>query len=307
MGDKLQKNRLTELAVLIELTPVEPGGAARELRQAAFHDRWVVGDHNVYGLGASINGVGGKSMTTLIEMPDAAARFIRDAAEGLWSDAKVIAETRQADTEPEDDDEYDDGKVIREDEGRYLHDGCDVRHKTERAAENLIAADAVSAAGVDVVNGPPAAQTRLADPEILGDLRHRLLTSTNKVHGTTPELRRLRCRHSGLLPETIIASEQVSGKAGQAPFDHPMTLRVGAEHRGLDEASVGQGANPVKARSVQRSCNTTTANNRRSQRDQPVRGVAPTPRRRGGEAPGRTPAADGDQPELTLPGCRSAT
>lgn len=100
VGDKLPKNRLTELAVLIELTPVEPGGAPRELRQAAFHDRWVVGDHKVYGLGASINGVGGKSMTTLIEMPDAAARFIRDAAEGLWSDAKVIAETRQGDTEP---------------------------------------------------------------------------------------------------------------------------------------------------------------------------------------------------------------
>lgn len=133
VGDKLPKNRLTELAVLIELTPVESGGAPRELRQAAFHDRWLVGDHKVYGLGASINGVGGKSMTTLIEMPDAAARFIRDAAEGLWSDAKIIAETRQADTEDKDNDE---GKVIREDAGRYLHDGCDVRHKTERAAEN---------------------------------------------------------------------------------------------------------------------------------------------------------------------------
>lgn len=133
VGDKLQKNRLIELAALIELTLVKIGGAARELRQAAFHDRWVVGDHKVYGLGASINGVGGKSMTTLIEMPDAAARFIRDAAEGLWSDAKVIAETREANNEPEDDDE---GKVIREDKGRYLHDGCDVRHKTERAAEN---------------------------------------------------------------------------------------------------------------------------------------------------------------------------
>lgn len=138
VGDKLPKNRLTELAVLIELTPVESGGAARELRQAAFHDRWVVGDHKVYGLGASINGVGGKSMTTLIEMPDAAARFIRDAAEALWSDAKIIAETRQADTQAEDEGEADavtSNKVIREVEGRYLHEGCVVRHKTELAAE----------------------------------------------------------------------------------------------------------------------------------------------------------------------------
>ena len=45
----------------------------------------------------------------------------------------------------------------------------------------------------------------------------RLLPPASEIHGTAPELRRLRCRYPGLLSETILASDQVSGKAGQAP------------------------------------------------------------------------------------------
>lgn len=131
VGDKLPKNRLTELAVLIEVTPPGPSGVSRELRQASFHDRWVIGDHKLYGLGASINGVGGKSTTTLVEMPDAAARFIRAAADTLWVDAKVVAATRR-----DAGDSNGKRKSIRREADRFLHEGCDVRHKTMRAAEN---------------------------------------------------------------------------------------------------------------------------------------------------------------------------
>jgi hypothetical protein len=47
--------------------------------------------------------------------------------------------------------------------------------------------------------GHPPAQARLADPQIGRDLRDRLLTRTGQVHCSTPELRRLGCRHPGLL------------------------------------------------------------------------------------------------------------
>lgn len=135
VGDKLPRNRLTELAVLIELTPPGPTGVVRELRQAAFHDRWVIGDHKLYGLGASINGIGGKSMTTLVEMPDAAARFIRAAADELWTKATSVAETKAAAHGPGDDD-GDEDDPIRGENGKFVHEGCTVKHKTRSAAEN---------------------------------------------------------------------------------------------------------------------------------------------------------------------------
>lgn len=91
VGNKLAKGRVTELAATILLTPTRDG-AVRELRSADLHDRYVVGENKVYGLGSSLNGIG-KSMTTLIEMPDAAARAIRSETEDLWADAKVIART----------------------------------------------------------------------------------------------------------------------------------------------------------------------------------------------------------------------
>ena len=58
----------------------------------------------------------------------------------------------------------------------------------------------------------PAAKTRLADPQILRYLRHRLLTATDQFHRPTTELSRLSTWHNERLSETIIASEQVSGK-----------------------------------------------------------------------------------------------
>lgn len=136
VGDRLPRNRLTELAVLIELTPPGPSGATRELRQAAFHDRWVVGDHKLYGLGASINGIGGKSMTTLVEMPDLAARSIRAAADELWAKATSVAETRQAAADDLGKDNSDEYKPIRQEDHSFVHERCTVRHKTRRAAEN---------------------------------------------------------------------------------------------------------------------------------------------------------------------------
>lgn len=71
------------------------------------------------------------------------------------------------------------------------------------------------------VLGHPPAQARLTDPEIGRDSRDRLLTRAGQIRCSTPELRRLGCRHPRLLPETIIASDQVSGEAGQAPIRHP--------------------------------------------------------------------------------------
>lgn len=47
---------------------------------------------------------------------------------------------------------------------------------------------------------------------------HWLLASTGQLHGTTAELRRFGSGHQGLLSETILASEQVSELAEQAPI-----------------------------------------------------------------------------------------
>jgi hypothetical protein len=111
---------------------------ARELRCADFHDRYVIGENKVYGLGSSLNGVG-KSMTTLIQMPDAAALTIRAEAENLWAGAEVIAftdEHLQVDGYANESRAASDLGGIRSDEGAFRHDGCPVRHRSRQAAEN---------------------------------------------------------------------------------------------------------------------------------------------------------------------------
>lgn len=137
VSNKLNKSRLTELAMMIRLTPAI-GGVARELRCADFHDRYVIGENKVYGLGSSLNGVG-KSMTTLIQMPDAAALTIRAEAENLWAEAEVIAftdEHLQVDGYADESRAASDPGGIRSEEGAFRHDGCPVRHGSRQAAEN---------------------------------------------------------------------------------------------------------------------------------------------------------------------------
>ncbi len=51
----------------------------------------------------------------------------------------------------------------------------------------------------------------------MGDLGDRLLPPAGQLHRPAAELRRVGCRHLELLSEAILASEQVSGKPGQAP------------------------------------------------------------------------------------------
>jgi len=81
---------------------------------------------------------------------------------------------------------------------------------------SLVPGQPLDPAGVDIVGLHPAAQTRLRDPQITGDLRDRVLPGPGQLHSTTTELRRLRSRHHRLLSKAIITSDQVSGKPGQA-------------------------------------------------------------------------------------------
>jgi hypothetical protein len=92
VSSKLKGSRLTQLALMIRLTPPVADGVVRELRCADFHDRYLIGEDRVYGLGSSLNGVG-KNMTTLIHLPDLAAQTVHAEAERLWVDAEVIAYT----------------------------------------------------------------------------------------------------------------------------------------------------------------------------------------------------------------------
>lgn len=133
---KLGAGRMTQLALMIRLTPASDG-IVRELRCADFHDRYVIGEDRVYGLGSSLNGVG-KSMTTLIQMPDAAARAIRAEAEDLWAGADLIAYTGEhieADQEVDQPESTSETNVTYSDDA-FRHEGCPVRHRSQRAAEN---------------------------------------------------------------------------------------------------------------------------------------------------------------------------
>lgn len=139
IGDKLPSGRVTELAIQIKFAPPSSTGAVRELRKAGFHDRYLIGEHKVYTLTASLNGVGKSSMAVLMEMTDVAARAIRAEVENWWIDGEVVATglTTEALTESMGGTaETEVAKKIWLEDDRYLHDGCAVRHRTQRAAEN---------------------------------------------------------------------------------------------------------------------------------------------------------------------------
>lgn len=137
VSKKLSRSRTTELGVMIRLTSA-PSGVRRELRVADFHDRYVIGETTVYGLGSSLNGVG-TSLTTLIQMPDAAARTIRAEAESIWAGAEVIAYTGEhvpAEVDVDQDEQASPPDGLRDDAGTFRHDGCPVHHRSQQAAKN---------------------------------------------------------------------------------------------------------------------------------------------------------------------------
>ena len=70
---------------------------------------------------------------------------------------------------------------------------------------------------VDVGLTDRVAKSGLRDPEIGRDLGDRLLLQPGELNGTPVELRRVWSGHLGLLSETIVASESLSGLVGQAP------------------------------------------------------------------------------------------
>lgn len=153
VGNKLSKARLAELAIRIRLSSPNDHGAIRELRRTNLHDRYLIGDHKVYGLGSSLNGVG-KSMTTLVEMPDVAARSIRDQAEEWWRDGEVVAWSRQFDentvetvtaaaSAPDENDGARSERVHAE-AGVFRHNGCAVRHQSQETAQRCSNGSAAS-------------------------------------------------------------------------------------------------------------------------------------------------------------------
>lgn len=137
VSTKLGSGRLAQLAIQIRTTPSNEEGVVRELRKANFHDRYLIGDHKVYGLGSSLNGVG-KSMTTLIEMPETAAQLIRDQVESLWDSAEVVAHTEIDEVEEASTVDVElapASSVVLSDDGVFQHDECHVRHRSQSAAE----------------------------------------------------------------------------------------------------------------------------------------------------------------------------
>lgn len=126
VGSRLSEGRLAELAIQIQMTPTKDD-VIRELRVTNdLHDRYLVGEHKIYGLGASLNGVGKGKMTTLVELPDMAAHVVRAEVERLWASARVVVSTIQT---------SDDGGGPSDDveTNVFRHGGCQVKHRSQAA------------------------------------------------------------------------------------------------------------------------------------------------------------------------------
>lgn len=138
IGPRMPRDRVTELSLQIKLSRPSDVGVVRELRRADFHDRYLVGEQNVFTLTASLNGVSKSSMALLMEMTDVAADAIRTHVEQLWKSAEPLARglsQEDLDADVADNDQPSE-RVIHEEDGRFLHEGCGVRHKRRQAAQN---------------------------------------------------------------------------------------------------------------------------------------------------------------------------
>jgi hypothetical protein len=149
IGPNMSRDRVTELIVQIKVAGPTALGVVRELRRAPFHDRYLVGEQNVFSLTASLNGVSKSSMALLVEMTDVAADAVRTHVEQLWNEAEPLARGLSPDdlTAGAADDEAvlgaedetavaQNARSIREEDGRFLHEGCKVRHRKRQAALN---------------------------------------------------------------------------------------------------------------------------------------------------------------------------
>lgn len=147
IGPKLARNRVTELKLQVKVAAPTRLGVVRELRSIAFHDRYLIGEQNVFGLTASLNGVSGSSMALLVEMTDIAADAVRTHVEQLWNDAEPLARgltvedvTARTAAQPDGAAGHSTAgtaeKAILEVDGRFTHEGCHVRHRQRSAAVN---------------------------------------------------------------------------------------------------------------------------------------------------------------------------
>ena len=136
ISEALEESRVTELKVLIATSTVHQGCPPRELRRlprGRIHDRFVLGERAAYTVGTSLTNVGQRALTTLIKLPSEFADAIRQQAEGWWDEAEVLSQSLTptelaaiSSAAPEPEVESD---VVREEGGKFLHDGCPVKHE----------------------------------------------------------------------------------------------------------------------------------------------------------------------------------
>lgn len=126
VGPKITVGEITQMGVLLQTAAAnypQRSGVAFELRRSPdLHDRWVVGESEVYGLGISINGVG-KKPSTLVKYPYEQSEAIRGLAEKVWAQA---VDPRQGQRTGAD--------AIRFEDGVYRHGACPVRHQSPDTA-----------------------------------------------------------------------------------------------------------------------------------------------------------------------------
>ena len=134
INHKYKPKNVTALAVMMGTSLPNKDGVVREMRQADYHDRYLVGDNVIYSLTGSLNGLG-KNSALLLELPKTPARAVREEIEDVWTSATFVGRGRSSDDHATADPKP--ARAITHDaDGSYRHEGCTMRHTNRRTARN---------------------------------------------------------------------------------------------------------------------------------------------------------------------------
>jgi len=87
IGSRVNNGTVVAMQTLLSATGWDSTPQLRQADPGELHDRYIVGDTQVYTLGMSLNAVGRTNTTVLMPLPDDAADHVRGVVEALWAGA----------------------------------------------------------------------------------------------------------------------------------------------------------------------------------------------------------------------------
>lgn len=91
IGSRVNNGAVVAVQTLLSSTGWATTPQLRQADPGDLHDRYVVGDTQVYTLGMSLNAVGRTNTTVLMPLPDDASDHVRGVVESLWTRAQDLA------------------------------------------------------------------------------------------------------------------------------------------------------------------------------------------------------------------------